>query len=143
MLRAFPPMTEDTARMLGPLQLAYIGDVVWEMLVRSELIHRGLNVRHMHRDAISRVNAGAQARAFGRISGSLTEAERDVAQRGRNAHPHHGTPKNQSQADYSDATALEALIGYLYLSGQESRLIDLYELAKEESHCPGFSSTSR
>lgn len=132
MLRAFPPMAEDRARMLGPLQLAYIGDVIWELLVRSELIHRGLNVRHMHRDAVGRVNAGAQARAFSRIAAVLTDAERDVAQRGRNAHPHHSVPKNQSQADYADATALEALFGYLYLSGQESRLTDLFNLTKEE-----------
>ena len=132
MLRMYPPMTEEQARLLGPLQLAYIGDVVWELLVRNELLHRGLNVRHMHRDAIARVNAGAQARAFERIAGQLTDAEREAAQRGRNAHPHHGVPKNQSPADYADATALETLIGYLYLSGQEARLTELFRMTEEE-----------
>ena len=66
--REFPPMTADQARLLNPLQLAYIGDSVWDLLIRSRLIYRGRNVHNMHRDATSRVNAGAQAAALARIA---------------------------------------------------------------------------
>ena len=66
--REFPPMTADQARLLNPLQLAYIGDSVWDLLIRSRLIYRGRNVHTMHRDATSRVNAGAQAAALARAA---------------------------------------------------------------------------
>ena len=132
MLREKAPLTEEQARLMNPLQLAYLGDTVWDLLVRSRLLYRGLNVRHMHRESIGAVNAGAQAKAFDRIAPLLTEAERAVAQRGRNAHPHHGVPKNQDPAAYAGATALESLIGYLYLTGQEPRLLRLFEASQEE-----------
>ena len=74
------------------------------------------------------VNAGAQAEAFSRIEAHLTEAEGDIARRGGNAHAHHAAPKNQDPYAYSRATALEALLGYLYLTGQEQRILELFEL---------------
>ena len=132
MLGLRTPMDPERARLLGPLQLAYLGDSVWDMLVRTGLLLRGLNVQHMHREAIARVNAGAQAAAFRRLREHLTEAEEGVALRGRNAHPHHGVPKNQNPQDYADATALECLMGYLYLTGQEARLEELFRIAQEE-----------
>ncbi len=132
MLLDQPVLSEEKARLLSPLQLAYIGDAVWDILVRTGLVLRGLNVRHMHAEAIRRVNAGAQARALRRIEPMLTEAERSVALRGRNAHPHHSVPKNQQPGDYSDATALESLIGYLYLTGDEARLRTLFAVTQEE-----------
>ncbi len=125
-------MDEERARLMGPLQLAYLGDTVWDLLVRSSLLRRGLNVRHMHRESIARVNAGAQARAFHILREHLTEAEEGVALRGRNAHPHHGVPKNQNPQDYADATALESLMGYLCLTGQEERIYQLFTIAQEE-----------
>jgi ribonuclease-3 family protein len=70
--------------------------------------------------------------AFRRLREHLTEAEEGVALRGRNAHPHHGVPKNQNPQDYADATALECLMGYLYLTGQEARLEELFRIAQEE-----------
>ncbi len=136
-LREQAPMEEMRARMLNPLQLAYIGDGVWELLVRSRLIYRGRSARHIHKDAVACVNAAAQAEALRRIEPMLTEAEADIARRGRNAHAHHAAPKNQNAADYRAATALEALIGYLYLTGQEERLIALYQASQEaEEHAP-------
>ena len=132
-LREEAPMEEARARMLNPLQLAYIGDAVWELLVRSRLIYQGRSARHVHKDAVKCVNAGAQAEAFRRIEPLLTEQEADVARRGRNAHAHHAAPKNQDAADYRAATALEALIGYLYLTGQEERLLTLYQHSQEEN----------
>ncbi|MBQ8201087.1 MAG: Mini-ribonuclease 3 [Clostridia bacterium] len=129
-------MEEKQARMLNPLQLAYIGDTVWDLLVRSRLIYRGRNVRNMHKDAVACVNARAQALAVQRIEAELTEPEADVFRRGRNAHAHHAAPKNQEVADYRAATGLEALVGYLYLTGQEERLLHLFALSQEESTCP-------
>ena len=134
-LREAAPLEESRARMLNPLQLAYIGDGVWELLVRTRLIYKGRSARHVHKDAVACVNAGAQAEAFRRIEPLLTEAEADIARRGRNAHAHHAAPKNQDAADYRAATALEALIGYLYLIGAEDRLLTLFKHSQEvESH---------
>ena len=132
-LRESAPMEESNARMLNPLQLAYIGDGVWELLVRSRLIYMGRSASHVHKDAVACVNAHAQSEAFRRIEPLLTEAEADVARRGRNAHAHHAAPKNQDAADYRAATALEALIGYLYLIGQEERLITLFKHSQEDA----------
>ena len=130
-LRESAPMDVSRARMLNPLQLAYIGDGVWELLVRSRLIYMGRSARHIHKDAVACVNARAQAEAFRRVEAMLTEDEADVARRGRNAHAHHAAPKNQDAADYRAATALEALIGYLYLTGQEERLLLLFKSSQE------------
>ena len=132
-LRESAPMEESRARMLNPLQLAYIGDGVWELLVRTRIIYKGRSARHVHKDAVACVNAHAQAEAFHRIEPMLTEAEADVARRGRNAHAHHAAPKNQDAADYRAATALEALIGYLYLIGQEERLLTLFKHSQEDA----------
>lgn len=132
MLPDQPGLSQEKARLLSPLQLAYIGDAVWDILVRTALVRRGLNVRHMHAEAIRRVNAGAQARALRRIAPLLTEDEKAVALRGRNAHPHHGVPKNQNPEDYSDATGLESLIGWLYLTDSTQRLRTLFDAAQED-----------
>jgi len=135
-LREYAPMDKDRARRLNSLQLAHVGDTVWDLLVRSRLIYQGRNVRNMHKDAIACVNAGAQARAMERILPLLTEEEADVARRGKNAHPHHAAPKNQDVIDYHQATGLEALVGYLYLTGQEERLLTLFQASQEGSECP-------
>lgn len=130
-ISGFSPMDPRQAQLLNSLQLAHVGDTVWDLLVRTELIYRGRNVRNMHKEAISRVNAGAQAKALECIQPYLTEIEADVARRGRNAHPHHAAPKNQDAIDYHHATALEALVGYLYLTGQEERLTELFRISQE------------
>ena len=136
-LRETAPLTPEEARLMNPLQLAYMGDTVWELLIRSRAMARRLTVRHMHLAAVSGVNAKAQAEALARIADALTDAEADVVRRGRNAHPHHASPKHQDPADYKAATGLEALIGYLYASGQEERLMELFRLARQEDDaCP-------
>ena len=131
-LREAEPMTEDAARLLNPLQLAYIGDTVWDLLIRTRLLYRGRNLRHMHQEAVAHVNAAAQASTLRRIEGLVTEAEGDILRRGRNAHARHPVPKNQDPADYSATTALEALIGYLYVTGQEERLLYLFDISQQE-----------
>ena len=116
-------------RELNPLQMAYIGDTVHDLYVRSMLIARGMTVGKMHRQAIRMVSAFAQARMLEAIAPELTEAESDVARRGRNAQAKHAAPKNADPADYAHATGLEALWGFLYLTGQTGRLDTLVKLA--------------
>ena len=136
-LRETQPMTPDNARLLNPLQLAYIGDTIWDLLIRSRLIFSRYNVRHMHKAAVGGVNAQAQAKALSRMEGVLTPEEEDIVRRGRNSHARHPCPRNQDPADYKAATGLEALVGYLYLTGQDERLLELFDKTRrEEDPCP-------
>ena len=122
------PFTEQEAGLMNMLQLAYIGDAVWELLIRNQLIRRGLNVHHMHSECIKYVNAHAQAEYIHQISSALTPPEADLVRRGRNSHIHHPVPKNQNPEDYALATGFEVLIGFLHLTGDEDRIYDLAEL---------------
>lgn len=124
-------MTADAVRLISPLRLAYVGDTVWEMLVRLTLFSQGKNVRHMHQAAVSGVNAAAQAHALSLMEPLLTEEEADMVRRGRNAHARHPAPKHQQPADYQAATGLETLMGFLYLTGQEERMRQLFHTVQE------------
>ena len=116
-------------RGLNPLQMAYVGDTVHDLYVRSMLLSRGMAVGKMHRQAVRMVSAGAQARMLERIEPELTQEEADIARRGRNSQAKHAAPRHADPADYAHATALVALWGYLYLSGQTQRLDELMKLA--------------
>ncbi len=120
---------------MNPLQLAYVGDAVWEILVRRYLVFMRFNVHHMHTESIRRVNAKAQAGYMLLLQEGLTEEEAAIVQRGRNAHARHPSPRNQNPADYAEATAFEALIGYLYLTGSMERISEIAGLllAPDES----------
>lgn len=133
-LREFPAMDVRDARMMSPLQLAHIGDTVWELMIRSRLAFRGKNVHNMHKEAVAGVNAHAQAVAISRIESMLTDGETDVFRRGRNAHARHPAPRHQDPADYALATGLEALFGYLYITGQDERIRSLFAASQEEQH---------
>lgn len=126
------PMTERDALMLSPLRLAYIGDAVHDLYIRTALLFAGGKAGAMHKDAIGQVNAAAQSAQLAKIAGILTETEADVVRRGRNAHANHGIPKRANPADYKQATGFEALIGYLYLTGQMERLLALYAAIQAE-----------
>ena len=118
----FEPFSEKDAGLMNVLQLAYIGDSVWELFVRNHLIRKGLKVHHMHAECISHVNAKAQASYIRELTDELTEEEKELARRGRNAHAHHPVPKNQNPEDYALATAFEVVIGYLHLTGNDERI---------------------
>lgn len=111
----------------GSLELAYLGDTVYDLYVRSHLVEQGGRVGKMHRQAIRLVCAKAQAAALVRIQDELTAEEADVVRRARNVHQ--SPPKNADPADYQKATGLEALIGYLYAAGREERLGELLKKA--------------
>lgn len=131
-------MTPEQARLLSPLQLAFVGDAVHALMVRQRAVARDLKVHDLHLLATRAVNAVSQARAMQAVLPLLTEEERDIALRGRNAHAHHGAPRAATPQEYAWSTGLEALLGYLYLTGQTDRLYALspYLQAEEESPCP-------
>ena len=120
-------------REYNPLQMAYIGDTVHDLYVRSLLMAKGATVGKMHKQATRMVSAAAQAKMLSAIEMELSEAEADAARRGRNAQAKHAAPKNADPADYAHATGLEALWGYLYLTGQTARLNTLVKLALERT----------
>ncbi|MGI6150968.1 MAG: Mini-ribonuclease 3 [Christensenellales bacterium] len=119
------------ADRLNPLVLAYVGDAVFELYVRTMLIDAHDAKAHaLHRMSADRVRASAQAKAAKGIFAELTEQESAVFTRARNAKPH-TMPKNAQPEEYSHATALEAVIGYAYLSGDEERALYLMKRALE------------
>ena len=124
----FDKMTVREASQLSPLQLAYIGDSVWEIIVRSRLLHQKMNVYNMHIECVKTVNAAAQAKGLSYIHHIMTEDEKSIFLRGRNAHSHHPSPRNQNPADYAEATGFEALLGYLYLTGNFERLKEIEKI---------------
>ena len=109
----------------SPLALAYMGDAVYEVLIRTRVMNRGsMQVNKMHKKSVSLVKAEAQARMIQALQEELTEEETAVYKRGRNAHSA-SSAKNASIRDYRMATGFEALVGYLYLTGQYERLLKL------------------
>ena len=110
---------------LSPLVWAYIGDCVYEVFIRTNLVNNSTAKPHrLHIETIKYVKAKAQADILARIKDSLTEKEKEIVRRGRNTENHH-VAKNASVAEYSQATAFEALIGYLYLTKQDERLKEI------------------
>lgn len=114
----------------SPLVLAYIGDSVYELFVREKLIfqHADMPPNKLHRLSITHVSAHAQSNSMLVIESMLNDEELSVYKRGRNAKSA-TVPKNADVADYRRATGFEALIGYLYLSGNKERLNELMEIA--------------
>lgn len=116
----------------SPLALAYIGDAVFEVLVRLTVMSDGnAPVNKLHKKARDVVNAKAQAEMYRRICNWLTEEEEAVFRRGRNAKSF-TVPKNADLMDYRHATGLEALFGYLYLKGEKERAVELFRLGMAE-----------
>ena len=132
-LRFHVLMNERDAGLLNALQLAYIGDTVWELIIRYQLITQRLNVHHMHKECVASVNAHAQSQILERILPVLTEPEKEIVRRGRNAHPKHKAPRNQDPDEYAASTGFEALLGFLYLTGQDERIRQLTVIIREES----------
>ena len=127
-------MDPSALRDMGPLELAHVGDGVYELLVRTHLARQGnARVGDLHRAAVAYVSAPAQAAAMERLAPSLTEEEQKIWHRGRNAHVH-GCPSGCTVAQYHAATGLEALFGYLWLSGQAGRVQELFQIILEEDH---------
>lgn len=106
----------ENVKMLSPLVWAYVGDSVYELYVRTNLVNNSNAKPHkLHIESIKYVKAEAQAQMLEKIDKFLTDEEKEIARRGRNAQNHH-VAKNANTADYAHSTGFEALIGYLYLT---------------------------
>ena len=119
-------LSDDALRGISSIGLAHLGDAVYELLVRTWLCAHGKATgRGLHRATIALVCAEAQATRAQAILPLLTEEEADVFRRGRNAQVR-TVPAHASRAQYAEATALEALLGWLYLQGRRERINELF-----------------
>lgn len=127
-------LPDDEIRAISSIGLAHLGDGVYELLVRAWLCAHGRATgKGLHRATVELVKAPAQAERAERILPLLTEEEAAVYKRGRNAHVH-TVPHSASRADYLKATALECLLGDLYLRGRRERINELFTIMMEEEH---------
>ncbi len=116
---------EVDIRTYSPLTIAYIGDAIYDLVIRTVVVERGnRSVNDLHRKTIQYVKAGAQAEMIEALSDVLTEEEADIYRWGRNA-KFYTKAKNATVREYRNATGMEALIGYLYLTGRTERLLEL------------------
>lgn len=128
-MEQFIEITKNEAdiNQLSPLNWAYVGDCVYELYVRTYLINTtNLKPHKLHIETIKYVRAGAQAKALKEIIQVLNDDEKDIVRRGRNTENHH-IPKNSTVEEYAYSTAFEALIGYLYLTKNFSRVKEIIE----------------
>ena len=120
--------SETDVNMLSPLTWAYVGDSVYELYIRTNLVNNTkLKPHKLHIESIKYVKAKAQAEILKRIESYLTDEERDIVRRARNAENHH-LPKNADPADYMYSTAFEGLIGFLYLTKKDERLKEILKM---------------
>ena len=124
---------EQDIRSFSPLTLAYIGDAVYDLVIRTIVVERGNKAANvLHKTTVKYVNAAAQAAIIQAVQDVMTEEELAVYMRGRNAKSN-TMAKNASVEDYRKATGMEALIGYLYLSNRFHRVLELVKLGMEKA----------
>lgn len=124
---------EVDVRAYSPLTLAYIGDAIYDLIIRTVVVERAnMPANLLHKTSIRYVNAKVQSLMIQKMieAETLTEEEQDVYKRGRNAKSY-TTAKNASVADYRKATGFEALLGFLYLNGKTDRIMELVEKGLE------------
>ena len=127
-LRELFGLKDPDIRSYSPLMLAYIGDGVYELVIRTILVKKGnCPVNRIHRKASSLVKASAQSAIMEKIEEHLTQEEHDINRRGRNAHSP-TMAKHATMADYRRATGFEALMGYLYLKEEYTRMLTLIRM---------------
>lgn len=116
---------------LSPLTWAYVGDCVFELYIRTYLVdNTNLKPHKLHIESIKYVKASSQAKMLNNIYEELSDEEKDIVRRGRNAENHH-LPKHSNVQEYMYSTAFEALIGYLYLCGNNKRVKEIIEKSIE------------
>ena len=129
-----PKRTEEEVNFLNPVVWAYIGDSVYELFIRTNLVNNSNEKVHkLHVNAVKFVKAAGQAKILKAIEKELTEEEQNIVRRTRNTQNHH-IAKNATPAEYSYATAFEGLIGYLYLNKRDERLKYILSRALEEGN---------
>ncbi len=129
-LRAYDRPEKDP-RAYSPLALAFLGDGVYEVIIRTLVVEEGNRSAHMlHRDAVTYVRAQMQADMIEALEQELTEEEREIYRRGRNAKATTGA-RSASIQDYRKATGFEALVGYLFLTHRTGRILELVRKGME------------
>jgi len=119
-------------KTISPLVFAYVGDSVYDLIIKSILVARGnIPVNNLHKKASSLVKAEAQVRMYNAVKDILDEDEQSVLRRGRNAKSY-TTAKNATKIDYRMATGYEALIGYLYMEDKIERIYQLVSVGLKE-----------
>lgn len=121
-----PNITDDDMRRFTPVQLAYIGDAVYELSVRTYLLNRSYSVNQLHNMATKFVQAKAQSDLVHKMEDFFTEKENRIIKRGRNSKSH-SIPKNADLMDYKYSTGFESLIGYLYLMNDDKRIKEIFD----------------
>lgn len=125
---------ECNPKTLSPLTLAFIGDGVYDLIVREYLVREANRpVGELNNKKVSFVNSKAQAEAVKLLMPSFTDEELSIYKRGRNA-TINNIPKNSSPADYHSATGFEALLGFLYLKDKTDRIKELFKIVLNEKH---------
>lgn len=123
---------EVDIREYSPLTLAYIGDGIYDLMIRTIVVERGnRSANQLHKTAVKYVNAGLQSAMIEALMDNLSDEEITVYKRGRNAKSY-TKAKNASRSDYRKATGLEALFGYLYLQDRTDRIIELIKQGLEK-----------
>jgi len=117
-------MKKIDADSLSSLALAFVGDAVFNLFVRTMLVGSGKKVKELHIDATKYVKASAQAQILRKLEDKLTDKEKHIVRTARNAKVN-TVPKNADIMDYHYSTGFEALLGYLYLTGQKNRLEEI------------------
>ena len=124
--------TDEKILATNPLELAFVGDAVFTLFVRENiLLMHDTNVNNLSKIASGVVNAGAQYKMYRKIEENLSDFEKELCKRARNANMH-SKAKNYTVTEYIYATAFEALLGYLYLSEKSERLNQILQLSVEE-----------
>jgi len=125
------PIRQGDVGNYSPLVLAYVGDAIFELYIRTLLVSKGnAPVNKLHRESVSFVKAKSQSDTIHMLLDRLTDEERDIVRRGRNAKS--GTvPKNADITDYKYATGFETLLGYLFLKEDYTRLLELLKASVE------------
>ncbi len=140
-MRFLPKSTDEEAGSYSPLTLAFLGDSVYELSIRTMLMNQG-NARpnEINKRKNQYVKAGAQSAMMDAIEPLLNSREAGIYRRGRNAKSY-TMAKNATMTEYRRATGFEALMGYLYLSGQTERIFELIDVGL--THLEGQSGKKR
>lgn len=129
-LETFPGKQQDI-RTYSPLTLAYIGDAVYDLIIRTVVVGRANRpANDLHHTTVKYVSANAQSKIVQALMEEFTEEEQSIYRRGKNSKPH-TTAKNASVTDYLKATGFEAVVGYLYLTGRMGRVLELVKKGLE------------